>query len=288
MSILWAICGDKPTPSIKRVPLDMASWEAVYNNFLIQEENFRDGIEKSFDQNWMSDEDEIATAPIPAELSVFRDISQSKSTSVEPINADNFDEILGLAVKADNEGHERILVQVFSKSQSLTRSWWVSLVYENGTFNRLESSGFRLDEKLVCIIEDNLIKFKSLHMLGRVIDTSTIFSVATETEVNSFAIGHSHLFEIINVNNFVSSTSRNARKYIASVVRSGVLNNHTIQSLKDATKGTRLDLKIVNNRIVMPQSRGEITELMRFLNDGRYVGPVSGQPYITNSRRRVR
>ena len=263
----------------------MASWEAVNNNFLKQEENFREGIEKSFDQNWMSDEDEIAITPTPVEVEVFSDIFQSRSTSVEPINAENLDEILGLAVKADNGDRERILVQVFNKSQSLTRSWWVSLVYESGIFNRLESSGFRLDEKLVCIIEDNLIKFKSLHMLGRVIDTSTIFSVASESEVNSFANDHLHLFDIIDLDEFISSTSRNARKYIASVVRSGALNNHTVQSLKTASKGTGININLTNNKIVMPQSSREITELMRFLNDGRYVGPVSGQPYITNSRR---
>ena len=46
-------------------------------------------------------------------------------------------------------------------------------------------------------------------------------------------------------------------------------------------------MKVNNGKIVMPSTGGGITELMRFLNDGRYVGPVSGEAYITNSRRRA-
>ena len=148
-------------------------------------------------------------------------------------------------MKVTNGRHNRILVQVFSKAQSLTRDWLVSLVYKSGTFNRMESSGFRLGEKLVCIVEDGLIKFRSLYNLSRVIDTSYIFSVATQTEVYSFVSDHTHLFDISNIDDFMDATSRNARKYIASIVRSGVLSNHTAQTLKDATAGTGLHIKIL-------------------------------------------
>lgn len=285
MSILYAICGARQTPLIKKVTMDEKTQEAVNNAFLTQEESFREGIERPFDENWMSDEDEIAATPIPVEVTVFSDISQSKSTSIEPINAENLDEILGLAVKVSNGGQERILVQVFGKGQSLTRDWWVSLVYKSGTFNRMELSGFRIGEKLVCIFESNLIKFRSLHSLSRVIDTSGIFSLASNTEVNSFVSDHSHIFDVANVEEFIATTSRNARKYMASVARSGVLEHHSAQSLKDAAIGTGLEIKILKNRIIMPQDSREITEFMRFMNDGRYVGPVSRQAYITNSRR---
>ena len=71
MSILWAICGEKQSPSIKRVPMDQKTQEAVNHAFLSQEVSFREGIERQFDENWMSDEDEIATTPIPGKVTVF-------------------------------------------------------------------------------------------------------------------------------------------------------------------------------------------------------------------------
>ena len=287
MSLLLALCGDKHDLSVKEVPLSASAQEDVVKAFLSQEKAFRKGQEIPFDQNWLNEGDEISTSPIPADVPVFREILRPTGTSLAPIDSGNLDEIRGLAIKANDAGSERILVQLFAASQSLIRPWLISLLFEKDTYTRLESSGFRLDDKLVCIVEDSLIKFRSLHNLGRVIDTSAIFSAATDGEVNSFAADHSNLFEIADIDGFVAGTSRNARKYMTSLARSGVLRNHTTQTLQTASDGTKLEIEVRNGKVVMPSRSGEITELMRFLNDGRYVGPVSGDAFITNSRRPV-
>ena len=286
MALLLAVCGDKAAASVKEVPLNAVAQEAVGEAFQKQEAEFRKGVEAPFDENWMRDADEIATAAIPTGIEVFDEILTGSQVDLERINEGGFEEVRGLAMKPDT-GHERVLVQVFAPGQSLTRPWLVSLLYEAGTYTRLESPGFRLDEKLVCIVEDGLIKFRSLHNLGRVIDTSVIFGAATDREVRQFAADYSSMFDFADVNSFVDGTSRNARKYIASVASSGVLRKHTVQSLQAATAGTKLKIEVSNGKVVMPPTGGGITELMRFLNDGRYVGPVSGEAYITNSRRRA-
>ena len=51
--------------------MDQKTQEAVNHAFLSQEVSFREGIERQFDENWMSDEDEIATTPIPGKVTVF-------------------------------------------------------------------------------------------------------------------------------------------------------------------------------------------------------------------------
>ena len=285
VSLLLALCGDKRDLSVKEVPLSASAQDDVVAAFRQQEVAFREGQEMPFDENWLNEGDEIATSPIPADVPVFGEILRSTGTSLAPIDSGNLDEIRGLAVKVNDAGRERILVQLFATSQSLSRPWLVSLLFERDTYTRLESPGFRLDDKLVCIVEDGLIKFRSLHNLSRVIDTSTIFSAATDGEVRSFATDYSNLFEIGDVGGFVADTSRNARKYMASLARSGVLRDHTAQTLHEASDGTRLEIEVRDGKVVMPTRSGGITELMRFLNDGRYVGPVSGNAFITNSRR---
>ena len=285
MSLLLALCGNKDDLSVKEVPLSASAQDAVGAAFSRQEAAFRDGEEIPFDENWLNEGDQIATTPIPDDVSVFGDILHSTDTSLAPIKADNLQEIRGLDIKTNNGVRERILVQSFVTSQSLSRPLLVSLLFERGAYTRLETSAFRLDEKLVCIVEDDVIKFRSLHNLGRVIDTSAIFTAATDGEVSSFANTYSNLFAIVNVNDFVAGTSRNARKYMTSLARSKVLQNHTAQTLQEASAGTNLAIEVRNGKIVMPSNSGEITELMRFFNDGRYVGPVSGNAFITNSRR---
>ncbi len=287
VSLLLALCGEKHDLSVKEVPLSASALNEVTEAFLSQEAAFCDGQEVAFNENWLNEYDEIATSPRLADVPVFENILRSTDTSLAPIDSRNLDEIRGLTIKANDAGRDRILVQLFAASQSLSRPSLISLLFERGTYTRLESSGFRLNDKLVCIVEDGMIKFRSLHNLGRVVDTSAIFRTATDREVSSFTADYSNLFEIPDVDGFVSRTSRNARKYMTSLAKSGVLRNHTAQTLLDASIHTRLEIKIRNGKIVMPSKSGEITELMRFLNDGRYVGPVSGNAFIANSRRPV-
>ena len=132
-------------------------------------------------------------------------------------------------------------------------------------------------DKLVCIVENGLIKFRSLYNLSRVIDTSTIFRMATDQDVKSFVSQYSHLFEIIDINGFLCSTNRNARKYIMSLITSEVLQDRTVESLQAVAAQTQLNLEVQNGKIVMPSKSVDITELMRFLNDSRYAGPISGE-----------
>lgn len=285
MALLLALCGDKRDLSVKEVPLNASAQQDVGDVFHQQETAFRDGDEVPFDQDWLNEGHEIVTSPVPSGVDVFTKIDNSSGTAINPIDTKNLDEIRGLALKPDQQAVSRILVQLFAASQSLTRPALLSLLYEGGTYTRLDSPGFRLDDKLVCIVEHGMIKFRSLHNLSRVIDTSAIFSAATDNEVMAFATTYSSTFDIADVSAFVDSSSRNARKYMASLAKTGVLQNHTAQTLKDASAGTNLNITLQNNRIVMPQKSGEVTELMRFLNDGRYVGPISGSPFITNSRR---
>ena len=285
MALLLALCGNKHDLSVKEVPLNASAQQDVGDLFELQEAAFREGDEVPFDQDWLNEGHEIVTAPIPAGVDTFTKIDNSSGTAISPIDTKNLDEIRGLALKLDQPADPRVLVQLFAPSQSLSRPALLSLLYEGGTYTRLESPGFRLDDKLVCIVEHGLIKFRSLHNLGRIIDTSAIFSAATDDEVTAFAASYSSIFDIADVIGFVDNSSRNARKYMASLAKTGALQNHTAQTLKAASAGTKLNITLQNDRIVMPQKSGEVTELMRFLNDGRYVGPISGNPFITNSRR---
>ena len=283
--LLLALCGEKHDLEVREVPLSGPVQRDVVNAFLMQETVFREAEEKPFDENWLNEGDEIETTPIPEDVSVFDKILNSTDTKLEPIDTNKLERVRGLAIKAGDQGKERILVQLFAKSQSLSREGLIALFAENGTYTRLKSSTFCLADKLVCIVEDSLIKFRSLRNLSRVIDTSAIFSIATDNDVKSFAETHMNLFEISDVSQFVSCTSQNARKYMMSVARSDVLQDHTAQTLKDEAMKTQLNIEVKNGKIIMPSKGKDITELMRFLNDGRYTGPISGDTLITNSKR---
>ena len=284
---LLALCGERRELSVRRVPLDGPTHEAVAEAFIAQEATFRDGEETPFDQNWVNEGYEISTMPIPASERVFDQIGQSTDASLQPV--EDIGDIRGLAMRPD-DGGERILVQAFSARQVFGRHPALAMFLSGRAYTRLESPGLQLGASLVCIVEDGQLKFRNLGSLGRVIDTTAIFHEATDEEVKTFAGAYLDLFEFDggDIDRFVNiASSRTARKCIASLNASGTLLNRTAKGLEEASKSTKLSLKIRGNKIVMPTKSGEITELMRFLNDNRYVGPVSGDVFIANSRRRA-
>jgi len=162
-----------------------------------------------------------------------------------------------------------------------------TLVFENHRYRKL-SNGFQLGPKLDCIVEDDLIKFRSLSILSRIIDTSEIFKDATDSEVQSFANQHSDLFHVIDSDRFIRNTNQTARKLITSLMNSDVLKGKTVQYLQDAAGIVEKTLDLENEKIVIPESSKEITNLMKFLNDNFYVGPVSKKSYEINSKRSVK
>ena len=282
MSLLFAICGEKNNLSAKEVPLNEIAQEAVKSTFVDQAHDFRQSIERPFDQNWIPDDDEIMTVSVPQDVTIFKQILETIETSFESIDTNEFESesIRALAIK--NE--ESVLVQVFRVGQSLTKNK-ITLLFRRGAFTHLKETAFHLDKELVCIIEDGLIKFRSLHKLGRIINTSRIFRAATDSEVQAFVQNSLNLFLVSDIDTFVKNTNRNARKYIKSIITQGILGQCTVRSLREEARKTRLDIRVKDHKIVMPEGSSEITELMQFLNEGRYPGPISGQPYITNSRR---
>lgn len=284
---LLALCGERRDLSVSRVPLDGPTHEAVTEAFIAQEAAFRHGEEMPFDQNWVNEGYEISTMPIPPDEGVFDQIGQSTDASLSPV--EDIEEIRGLAMRPD-DGRERILVQAFSARQVFGRHPALAMFLSGGAYTRLESPGLQLGTGLVCIVEDGQLKFRSLASLGRVIDTTAIFHEATDDEVRTFAGAYPNLFEFDgdDIDRFVNTaSSRTARKCIASLNASGTLLTRSARALEAASKSTKLNLQIRGDRIVMPTKSGEITELMRFLNDNRYVGPVSGEVFIANSRRRA-
>ena len=283
MPLLLAFVGHRDDLAIKEVVLSAGVQGLVQDAFREQESSFRDGTEVPFNENWRLDPDEIAVTEA-APFNIFLRLSQLTDTTVEPIGDDELDDVRGLAMTVGND-RQVTLVQAFSLSMLLTRGGWLSLIQEEGTYTRLDRSGFRLADKIVCLVEGGLLKFRSLHAMSRLLDTSTMFMEATNSDIERFTNDNEALFYVNDIDEFLASTTRTARKHIGSIMSADVLSGHTALSLQEAMRDTGLTVSVRNGRIEMPRRSTDIAELMRFLNDGRYVGPVSGTAYITNSRR---
>ncbi len=286
MPLLIALAGQRNDLAVKEVPLAEDVQQEVEQVFRAQEKIFRDGMEVSFDSNWQLESDEIATT-LATNFDVFDRMSEYTDTTLDRLDNDELESVRGLAIRVGND-QEIMLVQSFATSMVLNRGGWVSLLLEGETYHRLDAAALRLPDKLVCIVEDGLVKFRSLHALGRILDTSSMFREATDGEVRDFTTSSAGLFHFGDPEEFVRNATRNSRKYISSIVATSALDGHTVDSLRDAMERTGLNVSLHQGRIAIPSRGRDAMEMMRFFNDGRYVGPVSGETFISNSKRPVR
>ena len=283
---LIAICGSRSEPCIKRVLVDDAIANDVRQIFRAQEDAFMDGCQPvPFDGNWMCGSDEYMTLPISQPAQVFIDALSCSEPHLPPLNSLRLEqeEIRGLAIAVSG----RLLVQQYSSSQTLRPGRTFVPGPDGVHFRRLDASALRFDNHLTCVTQDGVIKFKSVKNLSRIIDTTEIVREATNEEAKALA-GHS-LIVTPDLDAFLDSLGQVTRRLVHSIHESGVLEGMDVPGLQVAAGRCGYDLPLSGDgRIAMPSGPKEIRELLQFLNENRFRGAITGQRYVTNSRREVR
>lgn len=282
---LFAACKYGDDLVAKRVRLNEHVQNQVEELFLSQELAFRKGVftERAFDGRWKPDADEVLTIEMPAEALIFTESIRATPANVEEMNVDNFPDepVKGLFIGVNGQGQLRVLVQRFTSGQILSKKF---ALFSNGNrFNRLTMSSFSLDTSLTCVMEDGSIKFKSQQKLRSFIDMTETYREATDDEVRDF-VSHDS-FYVRDPESFLEVSDQVTRKLVQAIVTDGVLDRFPPSEIVEAARTTRLQIELQDGKVVIPESRSELKELLQLLDETRYAGPLSGRPYVsTNSR----
>ena len=284
---LFAACRINGELVARRVRLDGTIQSQVEGIFAHQAEQFNEGVdvEIPFDGRWKPDENELLTVEATPEAESLVETLKKNPTEVEPLDLANFANagVKALFTGDGTLGEERVLVQRFTVGQVLDRKF--ALVLRGNSFRRLTEPTFSLAGSLTFVIDHGLIKFKSFSNLRTILDVMDIYRDATDQELRDFA-GHPSL-RVEELEDFVLTADQVTRKLINAVVASGVLDAHAPTEIKQAAASTQLDLELQGGRIVLPAERRALKDVLQFLDESRYNGPLSGQTFVTNSRKIV-
>ena len=77
------------------------------------------------------------------------------------------------------------------------------------------------------------------------------------------------------------------RRKIAAINDSGVLNRNTAAKIRNLAQKCGLDVTVENKKLVIPDDKKKLKEVLGFLDDEVYKGAFTEETYITNSKRRV-
>lgn len=180
----------------------------------------------------------------------------------------------------------KIIFQVISKSQRLSNKTFNIIFGQNG-FTELSTPGLIISENCHAVYENSCLKFKNLFWLKQIFDITSYYRVATEADVDSFSQIPS--IKIDNLANLKKNSGQWARTRIAYILDSGVLTNFSVSSLVQKAASLKLTLQTVNDagvdKILIPDSPKDLRNILKFLEEEYYEGPITGVAYETNNKR---
>lgn len=286
MTSLLAIC--KPndgTVTVKRVEVSQPVQNKLEGLFQQQANAFMEGVDEeiTFGGDYKPDADEILYLDAPNEIALLK-AAVDGPLELPTINDANFanEAIKGLFVGVGDGAARRYFIQAFAAQQILTRSV-LALVFQNHTFRELSEPAFSLDNKLVAIAEGGRLKFKSFHFLKRIFVLEDVYRVASDVQIEAFC-GHVSL-HVANVDMIKESSNQIVRRLIHAVQTSNVLDRQSVADIHQKAVSLGVALALVDGRIDLPTDRQELKQLLRFLDDAIYEGPLSAQRLIANSKR---
>lgn len=282
---LFALTG-VPGARIIRFPLTQDLQVEVQAVFAEQLQSFLDGIVTTipFDGRYIPDEGELLA------INNFDDLDGLIEATSSPVSVDQFDpQVHSLGqIKALFTAHtlndtNQILIQYF-ESRRLIANKGLTILYSNNTFRKMTDAGLALDNKLLAIMENRTLKFKSFYFLRRVFELGEYFNEATNEEVAAFAT-HAKL-SVQNVPEFLTSASPLIRKKIFLIQQSNVLNNFTTAQIVGTAETFNLTVETTEDgRIVLPENKTELRCLLRFLDEDYYASSLTKTHFVSNSKR---
>ena len=287
---LFAACRNREQLTARLVDLDGDIQDQVEGLFIQQMQNFYEGVDEElpFDGRWRPAANELLSIEITPEATLFRETLLGNAIAIPRLETANLatEGIKALFIGEEGNvqnGDQRVFVQRFHGGQVLNRRF--PLILRGNAFDRIRDPAFILDTSLTFVIEGDLIKFRSFEKLRSILDVTDIYREATDGEVRNFA-GHES-FHVGDIEALLLAADQVSRKFIHAISVGGILDEYTPADIQQAAQQTELEMVLQNNRIVLPPTRRELKDLLQFLDESRFSGPLTGRPYVTNSRRLV-
>lgn len=182
-------------------------------------------------------------------------------------------------------GQSRVLFQAFDQRRLLTRSTF-ALFHTRNTFTRLRSEVIMLDHQLAAMFEGGKLYFRSFSMARRVLELGEYFREATNDDLEQFTTLPHAVFE--HPEAFISKADMWIRRKIALITADGILGMEPRVIRRAARKlnvTVNLTRKDGQDAILFPAAKKELKELLRFLDEDLYKGPITDRMLVSNSKR---
>ena len=285
---LFAILQGKQ--EVRLLPLHQSLQTQISALFESQESAFRseDAEELDFDPSLRPDEDQIIRIPAFVLPDAIRSALENP-LGVTPLSfsPETADRIVGLFV-GGLAPNLKVLLQTFNRRQMLTASG-LSIILRGDTFRRLDEPGLVLDSRLSAVVDGGDLFLRSYTQAARVLDLTEYYQEATDEEITEFA-GSERLY-CEDLDGMKAAADTWVRRKVAILAKSGVMAQLSPKKAKTIAAEFKISIGIKRvggkDRIVLPQDRQALKELLRFLDEDYYKSALSDARYVSHSKRKL-
>lgn len=189
---------------------------------------------------------------------------------------------------ATDEAARVVVFQQFRKTQFLTPKG-ISIILDRGTFKRLEDPGLNISDEVHMIYSRERLFFRSFFVAQRILPLSDYYREATDHDLATFAAIPRLTFA--DPDSFERNADTWVRRRVALIQDSGIMERLSPAEIQKAAEAYRLPIQTKQQdgqeKLVLPSDKKGLKEILRFLDENYYTGPLSGRQYLANSRRPV-
>jgi antitoxin component of MazEF toxin-antitoxin module len=282
---------DSGSCQIKRIRVNQTLQTELSRIFNEQKTVFENGVDTDieFNGDWKPESNEVLFINDLVEATTMVNAITANASSFSDVVISNFsnEPIKAIFTGFTSSNVTTVYLQKFSSRQALSLNELPILKMQTGnTFVKTTEDLFTLDNKLVAVIQGNQTKFKSFHNARMVFDLSEQYREATDEDLTELS-QHSSL-EIADVTQFISNADNQVRKMAHTISSSDVLGTYSVTDISTAANNfPEVTITVNNGKLVLPTEKRELKEVLHFLLEDIYKGPLSGSSYLTNSKRSI-
>lgn len=180
------------------------------------------------------------------------------------------------------------IFQVFQKNQYLTARGF-TLIAAPDAFRRLEDDGITITESVHAVYDAGDLIFPSYYDTRRIFDLQNYYRLATDSDLKTFsALPAVHFRDSASLD---QNADQWVRRKIAIILDSGVLAQSSPSDISSAASEFGVQISVAregdSDTLVFPDDKKALKNVLKFLDEDYYQGPLTRTRFISNSKRRA-
>ena len=189
-----------------------------------------------------------------------------------------------------SENKKVVCFSNFTKANYITKKGITNIFHNGETFVYVPGPGFNISGEVDVIFYNGELLFWNYWTARQILDLTSYYREATNEDLNDF-INHDAV-NVADPDTFVMMSDSWVRRKIALLKDSEVLDYCRPSLIAEKAEEYGVEISVTNEKdkekINIPLEKRELKNVLRFLDEDYFCGPITNAKYLTNSKRKVR